>query len=228
LKNGFVILKNIFSKTEVELALSEMARLEALKSGPASQGGRNSFEGFQTRRMYAGTILDKSRSFDVFCMHPTILALNDYFLQKHYLLTAVQTINILPGSPSQQLHTDDGLISLPRPRPLFGVGTMIALDDFTDKNGATVLIPGSHLWPDARAPRIEEAKPVVMPAGSMCYFLNTVWHGGGANVSEMPRKAMTVQVCSFIIMVSFPGVEVVHLSLLPCLLVPLHIHFILR
>lgn len=72
---------------------------------------------------------------------------------------------------------------------------MVALDDFTATNGATTLIPGSHLWGDDRIPKREEMIPAIMSAGSMVYFLNTLWHSGGANISNKPRRSLTVQYC---------------------------------
>jgi ectoine hydroxylase-related dioxygenase (phytanoyl-CoA dioxygenase family) len=72
---------------------------------------------------------------------------------------------------------------------------MVSLDPFTATNGATTIIPGSHLWPDSRHPRREETVPVIMPAGSMVMFLNTLWHSGGANTSNAPRRSLTVQYC---------------------------------
>jgi ectoine hydroxylase-related dioxygenase (phytanoyl-CoA dioxygenase family) len=74
-------------------------------------------------------------------------------------------------------------------------GAMISLDDFTATNGATTLIPGSHLWNDDRLPSREEMIPAIMPAGSMVYFLNTLFHSGGANVSDRPRRSLNVQFC---------------------------------
>ena len=72
---------------------------------------------------------------------------------------------------------------------------MVALDDYTLNNGATVVIPRSHLWGGERLPERSEAEPVIMPAGSVVYFLGTLWHGGGKNTSENTRLAMTVQYC---------------------------------
>ena len=69
------------------------------------------------------------------------------------------------------------------------------LDEFTSSNGATTLIPDSHLWPESRQPKREEMISAIMPAGSMVYYLNTIWHGGGANASDKPRRAITVQYC---------------------------------
>jgi len=189
-----VILPNIYTHQQVETAKAELARLEALDSaGPASQGGRNPFEGFKTKRIYA--LADKSRAFDCFPIHDTVSKLNDYFLQPNCLMTSYHTVVIGPGEKEQQMHTDDGLIGLPRPRPLMGTGTIVSLDEFTAENGATTLIPGSHLWSDDRKPTREEMIPAIMPAGSMVYFLNTLWHSGGANRTDKPRRSLTLQYC---------------------------------
>lgn len=53
------------------------------------------------------------------------MKLNDYFLQKNYLMTSFHTVVIGPGEKEQQMHTDDGLVSLPRPRPLIGTVRII-------------------------------------------------------------------------------------------------------
>lgn len=72
---------------------------------------------------------------------------------------------------------------------------MVSLDPFTSTNGATTLIPGSHLWPDSRKPTRAEMIPAIMPVGSVVYFLNTLWHSGGANTSDTQRRSLTVQYC---------------------------------
>ena len=62
------------------------------------------------------------------------------------------------------------------------------------ENGATRVIPGSHLW-GAEKPRKEQAIPMVCPAGSVVYFIGTTWHGGGPNTSTSSRMSATVQYC---------------------------------
>ena len=57
----------------------------------------------------------------MFPTHETVLKLNDYFLQPNYLMTSFHTVTIGPGAKEQEMHTDDGLIMLPRPRPLIGI-----------------------------------------------------------------------------------------------------------
>lgn len=93
------------------------------------------------------------------------------------------------------MHFDDSFYRLPRPRPALGAATVWAIDEFTAENGATVIIPGSQDWDDARQPKREEAKPAIMPAGSVVFFLGTTWHGGGQNRSDAPRFAITHQYC---------------------------------
>src|SRR5271168_3787824 len=72
---------------------------------------------------------------------------------------------------------------------------MVSWDDFTAENGATVITPDSHLWSDERIPTQEDMVPAIMPAGSMVYFLNTVFHGGGVNTTNKPRRSLTIQYC---------------------------------
>lgn len=115
-KDGYVIIPNAFSKEEIAQAKAEVERLSQIPgAGPASEGGRNPFEGYQTRRIYA--LLNKSRVFDKFTMHPDVMSLNDHFLDEGFLINAFMSINILPGEDPQALHHDDSPVKLARPRP---------------------------------------------------------------------------------------------------------------
>src|SRR5205823_3038914 len=103
--------------------------------------GRNAFEGFKTRRVYA--LFAKTRAFDGPAVHPLLLGVLDRVLG-HYQLSAPTGIQIGPGEKAQVLHCDEGIYPLPREFPDVVLNTMWALDDFTEANGATRLIPGSH------------------------------------------------------------------------------------
>jgi len=74
----------------------------------------------------------------------------DKFFEPGFLLSQSQIINIKPIEAPQTLHTDDAFYKLPRPRQPLGAATVWAIDEFTETNGATVVIPGSHKWDDAR------------------------------------------------------------------------------
>ena len=62
------------------------------------------------------------------------MKLNDYFLQPAPLITSYHTVVIEPGEKEQEIHTDDGLISLPRPRPLMGCVQVLADLTLQDSN----------------------------------------------------------------------------------------------
>lgn len=69
---------------------------------------------------------------------------------------------------------------------------MLALSDFTEENGATRVIPGSHEWNDERMPTQDETIAAEMPAGSALLWMGSVYHGGGANTSSAPRTGLTM------------------------------------
>ncbi|KAH8126023.1 hypothetical protein ACSS6W_008464 [Trichoderma asperelloides] len=189
LKDGYVVIPNAFTDAEALEAKAEIDRLH----GQNPRIGRDSFDGFKTNRIFA--LLNKTRVFDKFCLIPQVHALNEFFLDDDYLIYIMETITINPGEKAQVLHHDDGVIRLPRPRPPVTAATMIVLDDYTEINGATRIIPGSHLWGSDRLGEESEAKSVVCPRGSVIYFLGTTWHSGGANRSDNPRYAATIQYC---------------------------------
>ncbi|KAJ2967326.1 hypothetical protein NQ176_g9714 [Zarea fungicola] len=193
-ENGYVIIENAFSKAQVEETKAELARISNLEdAGPAVAHGRNSFEGFKTSRNFA--LLNKSKDFEKYAIHPDVLALNDHFLDPAYLLSLAHSISIQPGEDQQTIHQDDGYILVERPHPPFVTAIMVALDDYTATNGSTVVIPKSHTWGSDRLPKQSEAEPVIMPAGSIVYYVGTLYHGGGKNTSDKIRHALTVQYC---------------------------------
>lgn len=129
LEHGYVVLPDCFTKAEAKEARDEILRL----LGREPLGGRNAFEGLDTNRIYS--LLNKTRVFDKFTIIPRVLALNDYFLDPGYLLSAFHSITINPGEKAQALHHDDGYIQFPRPRLPFGAAIMVALDEYTATNG---------------------------------------------------------------------------------------------
>jgi ectoine hydroxylase-related dioxygenase (phytanoyl-CoA dioxygenase family) len=213
-RDGFVVIPGLIPSDE----LARMRRaLEPHLRGRTL--GRNDFEGHRTERVYA--LVARDRCFQDLVEHPRILALCDALLEPNYLLTASQAIHILPGETPQGFHSDDLFYRIPRPRRAVSVSTIWAVDPFTAENGATQVVPGSHTWgdelfaslqaidfttraPDARTPGAPPPPPepiarqlvdVVMPPGSVIFFLGTLVHRGGANRSDRPRLALSNQYC---------------------------------
>ena len=187
-EQGYVIIPDLITEQEIAELRAELEPL-------LNSTGRNFFEGKKTQRLYA--VIEKTFVCNVLAEHPLILALLDRLFSPGYLLSQLQVINILSGEQAQPIHFDDGFYQLPRPRKPLGAATIWALDDFTEENGSTLLIPGSHQWDDRRPDEADMAKQVKcqMTAGSVVFFLGTTWHGGGANSSSNSRLAVTAQYC---------------------------------
>jgi len=186
MRDGYVIIERLIPE-----ALCDQIKAEGLAL--LGKTGRNAFEGVDTQRVY--NVLGKTRVTDALATHPHILGLMDKFFRPGFLLSQSQVINILPGEAAQALHTDDNFYRIPRPRQPLGAATVWAIDEFTEQNGATVVIPGSHRWDDERVGQREEAISAVMPKGSVVFFLGTTWHGGGENHADEARFAITHQYC---------------------------------
>lgn len=186
-RDGYLIIPSL-------LGADELAEIKQTLLPLLDHTGRNPFEGHRTQRLYG--VPEKTRVTDALIAHPRVLALLDRLLLPNYLLSQCQVINILPGEQAQYLHYDELFYRVPRPRPALGAATIWAIDAFTPDNGATVVVPGSHQWPEGRLPGGADARlPAVMPAGSVVFFLGTLWHGGGANGTQAARLAVTCQYC---------------------------------
>ncbi|TFF41724.1 phytanoyl-CoA dioxygenase family protein [Pseudomonas sp. RIT623] len=165
------------------------------------------FAGTQTRRV--ARIIGRSDTAVEVAMNPLFLGVARQILQTpthvwvgsdriemapDIQLSITQAIQIGPGQGLQPLHRDDAT-SLWR-HPQFGrearLQMMLAISDFTEENGATRVIPGSHLWDDERMPTQEETVAAQMPAGSALLWMGSVYHGGGANTSAAPRTGLTM------------------------------------
>jgi ectoine hydroxylase-related dioxygenase (phytanoyl-CoA dioxygenase family) len=99
-------------------------------------------------------------------------------------------MHLEPGETAQVLHRDAFYYPFRSPGPVTVQNSIWAVSDFTAENGATRIVPGSHLWEEARQPRAAEIVPAAMPAGSVLIYLNGLIHGGGANETDRPRTGI--------------------------------------
>jgi len=161
-------------------------------------------------------LLAKSPLFAELAIHPLALAFAEAELGQSCLLSALLAINLHPGETVQPWHFDDGGIKVPRPRPALGISAFWAIDDTTELNGSTEVIPGSHLWDEQMVEGAvkladfsnetaqnansdfgnrPDAVKLMMPSGSLAITKGTLWHRGGANRSDRPRLIITPQYC---------------------------------
>jgi ectoine hydroxylase-related dioxygenase (phytanoyl-CoA dioxygenase family) len=182
---GYCVVEHLLSPADTAAARASL--VDVVEATPL---GRNDFEGFRTRRVYA--LFAKTRAFDGPAVHPLLLGVLDRVLG-HYQLSAPTGIQIGPGEKAQVLHRDDSVYPLPADFHNVVVNTMWALDDFTEANGATRLVPGSHRWIDRRPDTDDPVVDAVMPAGSVLFYVGRIWHGGGANTTDEPRLGVILE-----------------------------------
>ena len=205
---GYVIIEDVLSPSDCDDYRQILEHFMAV-----SPTGRNVFEGTSSHRLYA--LLAKSDRFAGMIEHPLAMAFAEHFLGESCLLSACLSINLHPGETVQPWHTDDGHISVPQPHGIFGISVFWALDDTTDMNGATEVLPFSHQWdaPDI-AGRLQdehfgqledlsetsqgeiECVKATMKAGSVMIMRSDVWHRGGANQTDTDRLIVTPQYCA--------------------------------
>lgn len=184
-RDGYVIIPNLLDADEIRTIKEALA--------PYLQGklmGRNDFEGFSSERVYG--LLAKDPRLAIVVEHPATLAIVDAFLEPDYLLSSNLAINSHPGETVQNFHRDNDGGPFGQVSATHGISTIWNFDDFREDNGATEIIPGSHLWQD-RSPREADAVKALMPAGSVLVMSGNLYHRGGANKSKKPRLAITPQ-----------------------------------
>jgi ectoine hydroxylase-related dioxygenase (phytanoyl-CoA dioxygenase family) len=189
---GYTILRDALSPDFVEEIAAEVARVERqTQLEPAT----NNFEGRHTLRAY--NLLVQGKVFQRIPVHPDILAVVEGVLDEGCLLSTLSSINIGPGETPQLIHSDDQVIALPRPHAAVVCNSMLALTDFTEANGATRLVPGSHKfdhYPDLT--KDHESIPAEMPKGSVLVWHGSLWHGGGTNSTHSRRVGIANNYCA--------------------------------
>lgn len=184
---GYTILESLLSAEEITRIKSALE--------PFLQGqhmGRNNFEGEHSERVYA--LLAKHPEFANIVEHPEILSITDQMLEPDYLLSANLAINVHPGETPQPFHRDNDGGAYGAAGIHHGISVIWNFDDFTEDNGATEIIPGSHRFVH-EVPDEANALTVTMPAGSALVFSGSLIHRGGANKSDKVRLAITPQYC---------------------------------
>jgi ectoine hydroxylase-related dioxygenase (phytanoyl-CoA dioxygenase family) len=191
-EDGYTILPNAIDRDLVDEIDEALLKLEHdLGTVPAD----NLFEGVRTMRVY--NLLVHGTTFEKIPVHPSVLPVVEAVLDPGLLISSLSSIAIGPDEQAQPIHADDQLIPLTRPHVPIICNTMWAITDFTEENGATRLVPGSHLRDEAPNPlELYETIPAEMSKGSVLVWVGSLWHGGGANHTDTRRVGIAMNYCA--------------------------------
>ena len=188
-RDGCVVLDNLLDRAGIERIKDEMA-----PHMQAADKGEDEFAGLETRRV--GTLVARSPKAREIIMNPVILDATAKLLSHgaSYQLHLTESIWLGPGSTAQEIHKDlDDFEGIQFSKEHNAVVTTIwALTDFTEANGATRVVPGSHKLEGERAFSLEESEPVEMQAGSVLVFNGQLYHGAGANTTDSIRESLII------------------------------------
>jgi ectoine hydroxylase-related dioxygenase (phytanoyl-CoA dioxygenase family) len=191
-EEGYTILPDAIEPDLVDEIDEALVKLELdLGTVPAE----NLFEGVRTMRVY--NLLRHGPTFEKIPLHPNVLPVVEAVLDPGLLISSLSSIAIGPDEQAQPIHADDQLIPLTRPHVPIICNTMWAITDFTEENGATRIIPGSHLRDEAPNP-LEHYETIgaEMPKGSVLVWVGSLWHGGGANRTDTRRVGIAMNYCA--------------------------------
>lgn len=194
--DGACIVDNLVSNAFMDRVTEEMDPYIDL-----TPLGRDDFTGKKTRR--TGSMIARSPAARELVMNPLVLATAGKVLEKAtvFQLHLTQIISVFPGETVQPLHRDElawDFFHFPTDYDV-QCNTIWAQTEFTKENGATRVVPGSHLLPpDSTAAQAEELAPVEqaeMERGSCLFYTGKVYHSAAPNNSDSVRQGINITYC---------------------------------
>ena len=180
----------------VEGFLDEAVRSKiAAELQPHADGFAPGIEGGEAKKLFCGAqtkrfsgLVAKAPAFSAVIDHDLLHAWAEKDFANDYWANTAQAMIVGPGSQPQFLHRDAGnwpvMLQMGKDGPEATLSCMVALTEFTEENGATRVVPGSHQWDDyEREAEESEVVQAVMPAGSALLYSGKTIHGAGENKS---------------------------------------------
>ena len=188
-RDACVIVDHLASAAQLDAIEREMAPWI-----DANNSGVDSFSGKHTKR--TGALVARSPTSHALVAHPLALGATKQLL-KHatsFHLHLTQIISMGPGESSQDIHRDQWAFDMfPFPKGTeVQCNTLWAMTDFTQENGATRVVPGSHRYDDRMKIPYEDTQPAEMERGSVLFYTGAVYHGGGTNRSDAVRHGLNI------------------------------------
>lgn len=190
-ENGFVIIPDVLSKSDLKRAREAVYRA----AQDDEERGRDStsildadYTDYNTR---VWNLLSRDPIFETMAFHDLAVDFVKKILGWPALLGNISANITLPGGGEMVLHADQMFVPEPWSDEPQGLNIAWCLDDFTEENGATRIVPDSHKL--NRAPRSDDLEcdtvPLEASAGSIIVFESRLWHKTGFNHSKAQKRA---------------------------------------
>jgi ectoine hydroxylase-related dioxygenase (phytanoyl-CoA dioxygenase family) len=187
--DGYVIVPDVLDGPFVERARQELARAIAVDTGRYGPQADRDYGMVMLCALHGGSFLEL---FD----NDRLAAPFNAVLGDEWIVYAYTSSSMPPGGGnySVRIHVDCPRII---PGYVTNMGATILLDDFTEENGATWFLPGSHEQADAPTEEqfYSSARRVTARAGAVFFFNARLWHAGGRNTTSRWRHALTINAC---------------------------------
>ncbi len=190
-EQGYLPLRRALDETDLAVIVR---RFDELVESEGERAGLEAHQEQGTSRL--ANLVDKDPIFDRIWNHPLQLAAVAHVLDwQEMKVFSLNGRAALPGQGHQNLHVDWADAVAPGDYRI--CNSIWLLDDFTEENGATRIVPGSHrsartpkdALEDPRAPHPDEIL-VLGRAGDCVVFNSHLWHGGTQNRTDRPRRAI--------------------------------------
>ena len=189
-ENGYLPLEGLLDD---ELVDALRARFDELVEAEGEDAGKEVHQEEGTHRL--SNLIDKDPMFEICISHPKVLAAMHHVLGDSFKLSSLNGRAALPGKGLQGLHADwKGGVEK---GDYYVCNSVWLLSDFTEENGATRVVPGSHnsghhprdVLEDQMAPHPDQ---VILTGrrGTVVIFNAHTWHGGTLNQTDEPRYGL--------------------------------------
>ncbi|PCH65326.1 MAG: hypothetical protein COC04_02195 [Gammaproteobacteria bacterium] len=142
-------------------------------------------------------LINKDEVFRDLIQLPIILESMDWIFDRDtshqkYYLSSFQAHILHPGAQKMKLHIDT---PFPEPLPewIVKANTIWVLDEFTNNNGSTEFLSGSHKFrhkPKEADQSRQDLSVAIAPIGSVLLTHGALWHRGGENRSTSDRTCL--------------------------------------
>jgi len=189
-RDGFVIVPNVLPRDE---ALALRAPLQQAIDDDLKTWGSNPH---YIDHWMVHNLMVRGRPFLHLLEHPVMHEYLSAALDEHCVIYAYTTSSMPPrgANYSRRVHVDSPRVI---PGYVTNVGWLLALDDFTEENGATYCLPGSQERLDVPSETEFYGNAVrwLPRAGDAVMFNARLFHAGGENKTDRARHALTMNVC---------------------------------